>query len=1232
MRTDVIVHTRPPPNIPAKPSGGKTQHIEALRAVAAECPRGPTAVTEMIRERVSFFYQQFFVLLKRFDFASEPIFGFLTEAPDLEQLAIDIGGYIQLLEIFFNSRERFQLPLDTVKAFLGRFPYMKDYLGPDDNTLLYIACRWGYYDVAEFLLQEMCCNPNFQSASHGGTALHGACYGGQVRCVALLMDAGASPIVRNLADESPGSNARYPDPRVKDSDKTEILKLIATAASADSWERFDGNTWKPFPKESQDLLSSKISSQTPFLVTLEDRSFAEVDPARFKLSGICGEQMIRWRTRALPSGLPVQFQYFLNHQRASGWITFPAAPARTLSRCMEQAREGVSLSGFLSGQAMTINLTSFDIKQASSSASIGHFRWVPCVATDDRDSAAALGLVDEVHDDSGAVLVAPRAPPRLPSKVVLELRCGQPLSDNIPTLYKFFRTTVTLHPGPVGVVLVVTNSRDEPTVHTEIQQILHQCQSTHPRPLAADINITRPPAPSEQLSTVLIPLNSCSTLRSFLLSQHSGIEESILAYDMFDKFRFRLFIDETNQSAVLEVRGSPAQVVLMQTQVARFDYLAADVNAMIRQTCEKIDQVAIAGVNSLSHTLSTTAGASISGRVADVHQVFLRAYAARTREITKDAKASVASTLHDQLKRSWLPAIVKDREGTGLTALTTSVRTAAQTVYRDVEVARRMVDVECHALKEAFESLMQDLPSHTTSSSRLTLDNHLARLMSGVPRQACPEFHEKIAGLLRAAVILRDACVLQLPLYQRSNELLELINNNDVVSLKTGTGTGKSSLLPPLLTEAYKRIAVTQPRRLPCRSIAKRVDNTFSVPLCGWMMANESVHNDRPIIYVTEGLLREWLQACLPGASSQAAFDFDVLVLDEVHERSWNMDLCVGLLAALMVEWKKRGRTVKIILASATIDTEVLRPFESLKPHIKVAHFSLEMQAPFPVRETVCLQENPVQLAMDLFRKKQRLDQILVFLPTVPEVREAVSLFNSMTNTTSYGLFANQTATEQNEFIANGSVFFSTNIAETSLTFPHLRYVIDTGTTNESRFQPTTGLVDLLTDDAPRSALQQRKGRLGRTQQGDYYALYDPAKERREHRQPQVLLTDLLDIDFSLRRSNSSLRSVLKFLPSAPPEPALKKTDEQLGALGLLQADGKLLPEMIQFPNLGGARITAATYVALKKHNCGHDLICLAAMLRALPSSCPGLIKGIPARVRIMSRGMCEYLHFIVVC
>jgi HrpA-like RNA helicase len=408
-------------------------------------------------------------------------------------------------------------------------------------------------------------------------------------------------------------------------------------------------------------------------------------------------------------------------------------------------------------------------------------------------------------------------------------------------------------------------------------------------------------------------------------------------------------------------------------------------------------------------------------------------------------------------------------------------------------------------------------------------------------------------------MIYYSCFTIQLPLFESSQQLLDQIQINNVLTISTSTGSGKSSLLPALLiAEGYDKVIVTQPRRLPCTSLSQRVNETMTSDtnsnaekVAGWAVSGDEENPRSKIVYLTDGLLKERLlydENFLPiNISVNKSI---VLFIDEVHERSVNIDLCLALIARTLTLKKQLISKIKIIISSATLDNSVGQLFNQI-PQIKYYRFTIPtMGTNYPVAKFNRPNENILDIVQELYKKKQRHDQILCFVNSVSEVNQCCRLLAEISRgaIVAYPLIQSQQAQQQQLYLEHGSVFFSTTVAETSLTFPSLKYVIDTGMINIPVFDIDSKQTVLKEVRAAESTIKQRYGRLGRTRAGEYYALYDFDVTKKPFPTPQICQSDLVNIEFSLRKSplQHGLNHLKQYLPNEPSPGAIKLTIQEL--------------------------------------------------------------------------------------
>ncbi|CAF3882205.1 unnamed protein product, partial [Rotaria sordida] len=489
-----------------------------------------------------------------------------------------------------------------------------------------------------------------------------------------------------------------------------------------------------------------------------------------------------------------------------------------------------------------------------------------------------------------------------------------------------------------------------------------------------------------------------------------------------------------------------------------------------------------------------------------------------------------------------------------------------------------------------------------------------------------------IPDILQRLIIYYCCFNIQLPLFESALELLDKIDKNTVTTIATSTGSGKSTLLPALLAaEGYDKIIVTQPRRLPCTLICQRVnetttlvENPFSEKLAGWAVSGAEKNPKARVLYVTDGLLKERLLYDENFITRNTQLDKSIIFfIDEVHERSVNIDHCLALLARMLSINPDLKSKMKLIISSATLDSSVPNLFRQIKG-ITLAEFVMpQMGTRYEVTKIPRRNENILNIVQELYQKRRRYDQILCFVSSVKDVNECCSLLKTITGGViiAYPLIQSQQASTQNEYIENGSVFFSTTVAETSLTFPQLKYVVDTGYINIPVYDPDSKRTVLKEDRAAESTIKQRLGRLGRTQPGEYYSLYDFTVEDKRYPTPQICQSDLTNIEFGLRKSplKQGMNYMKQFFPDHPPNKTIVHTVKELRELGILEsspsekftAEGEALAKL---PDFGSLAMSKCVWAALTKYSCGRDLIYISSILSVLNTT--ALLKSIPQNLK----------------
>nr|HPO25824.1 helicase-related protein [Arenimonas sp.] len=303
-----------------------------------------------------------------------------------------------------------------------------------------------------------------------------------------------------------------------------------------------------------------------------------------------------------------------------------------------------------------------------------------------------------------------------------------------------------------------------------------------------------------------------------------------------------------------------------------------------------------------------------------------------------------------------------------------------------------------------------------------------------------------------------------LPVAREAEKIIELIRKHQVVVIAGETGSGKTTQLPKLCLAAGRgqagMIGCTQPRRIAARAVARRVAEELNVPMgtaVGYQVRfTEQVGENTYIKFMTDGILLAEIH------SDKWLSRYDTLIIDEAHERSLNIDFLLGYLRNLVT----KRRDLKIIITSATIDTERFSKHFHDAPIVNVEGRSYPVETRYrPVGEQQVLSDegedalqdkedisvsDAILRAADEITREDPMGDVLVFLPGEREIRDAHQLLErkKYRNTEILPLYARLSVKDQDRVFNPGPqrrIVLTTNVAETSLTVPRIRYVIDPG-------------------------------------------------------------------------------------------------------------------------------------------------------------------------------------------
>ena len=450
---------------------------------------------------------------------------------------------------------------------------------------------------------------------------------------------------------------------------------------------------------------------------------------------------------------------------------------------------------------------------------------------------------------------------------------------------------------------------------------------------------------------------------------------------------------------------------------------------------------------------------------------------------------------------------------------------------------------------------------------------------------------------------------------------MRAIQDHPVVIVSGETGSGKTTQLPKMALslgrgrmnaapgEKGKLIGHTQPRRIAATSVAKRIAQELDTPpgeVVGYKVRfNDQLGPNASIKLMTDGILLAETQG------DPLLKAYDTIIIDEAHERSLNIDFLLGYLREIL----PRRPDLKIIVTSATIDSERFsKHFASAKgpaPIIQVSGrtFPVEVRyRPFEEQRDYGMNEAIADALDELWSNPHQSGDVLVFLPGEREIRDAADHLRehlrsqvTMSSAEVLPLFARLTPAEQERIFAPHSgrrVVLATNVAETSLTVPGIRYVIDSGLARVKRYSFRSKVEQLLVEPISQAAAAQRAGRCGRVADGICIRLFDAQDfaARSPFTDPEILRSSLAGV--ILRMKSLHLGDVERFAFLEPPRPkAITDGYQLLNELGAVNDEHELTPLGMQLsklpldPRVGRMILEAKTRGAL------HEVLIIAAAL-----------------------------------
>ncbi len=354
-----------------------------------------------------------------------------------------------------------------------------------------------------------------------------------------------------------------------------------------------------------------------------------------------------------------------------------------------------------------------------------------------------------------------------------------------------------------------------------------------------------------------------------------------------------------------------------------------------------------------------------------------------------------------------------------------------------------------------------------------------------------------------------------LPIWERAHEIRRLITDHQVVIVAGETGSGKSTQLPQICLELGRgvdgRIGHTQPRRIAARSVAERVAVELGTSVgdrVGYAVRfNDQVGPSTQIKVMTDGILLAEIQR------DRMLRAYDTLIIDEAHERSLNIDFLLGYLKQLL----PRRPDLKLIVTSATIDTERFSEHFDDAPVVEVSGRTYPVEIGYRPVQDQPLPEAIAEAVGELWRSTD--GDVLVFCSGERDIRDAAEAVTAakLPGADIFPLYARLSSAEQQRVFRshpNRRVVLATNVAETSLTVPGVRSVVDPGLARISRYSARTKVQRLPIEKVSQASADQRAGRCGRVAPGVCLRLYaeDDYDTRPEFTEPEITRTNLASV------------------------------------------------------------------------------------------------------------------------
>ncbi|WP_313160141.1 ATP-dependent RNA helicase HrpA, partial [Mixta calida] len=448
-----------------------------------------------------------------------------------------------------------------------------------------------------------------------------------------------------------------------------------------------------------------------------------------------------------------------------------------------------------------------------------------------------------------------------------------------------------------------------------------------------------------------------------------------------------------------------------------------------------------------------------------------------------------------------------------------------------------------------------------------------------------------------------------LPVSQKQQAIADAIRDHQVVIVAGETGSGKTTQLPKICLSLGRGvkglIGHTQPRRLAARTVANRIAEELETSLGGCVgykvRFNDQVSDATQIKLMTDGILLAEIQ------QDRLLMQYDTIIIDEAHERSLNIDFLLGYLRELL----PRRPDLKVIITSATIDPQRFSRHFNHAPVVEVSGRTYPVEVRYrPVVSDV--DESDRDQLQAIFDAVDELGQesngdILIFMSGEREIRDTADALSrrDLPHTEILPLYARLSNAEQNRvFQPHGGrrIVLATNVAETSLTVPGIKYVIDPGTARISRYSYRTKVQRLPIEPVSQASANQRKGRCGRVSEGICIRLYSEEDflSRPEFTDPEILRTNLASVILQMTALGLGDISAFPFV-EAPDKRNIQDGVRLLEELGAITEEEngryRLTPSGRQLAQLPVDPRLARMVLEAQKYGCVREVMIIVAAL-----------------------------------